>query len=35
MELAKLHKRAVALDVHQAKITVCAMTDDEVGQTSI
>ena len=35
MELAKLYKRVVGLDVHQAKITACAITEDEAGQTSI
>jgi transposase len=31
MELAKLYKRVVGLDVHQAKITVCAIIEDETG----
>ena len=35
MELAKLYKRVVGLDVHQAKITACAITEDEAGQTSV
>lgn len=35
MELAKLYKRVVGLDVHQAKITACAITEDDAGQTSV
>jgi transposase len=35
MELAKLYKRVVGLDVHQAKITACALIEDEAGETSV
>ena len=35
MELAKLYKRVVGLDVHQAKITACAITEEEAGETSV
>ena len=35
MELAKLYKRVVGLDVHQAKITACAITEAEAGQTRV
>jgi transposase len=35
MELTPLHKRVVALDVHQAKITACAIIEHDDGRTEI
>lgn len=35
MELTPMHKRVIALDVHQAKITACAVIDHEDGQTEV
>jgi len=35
MELVTLYKRVVGLDVHQAKITVCAIIEDETGDVTV
>ena len=35
MELTTLFKRVVGLDVHQAKITACAITEDEGGNVGV
>ena len=35
MEQAKRYKRVVGRDVHRAKITVGAITEDDAGQTSV
>ena len=35
MELTTLYKRVVGLDVHQAKITACAITEDEAGNVGV
>ena len=35
MELTALFKRVVGLDVHQAKITACAITEDEGGNVGV
>lgn len=35
MELKPLHKRVIGLDVHQAQITACAITEAPDGTTSI
>ncbi len=31
MELTPMHKRVIALDVHQSKITACALIEQEDG----
>ena len=35
MELVTLYKRVVGLDVHQAKIAVCAIIEDETGDVTV
>jgi len=35
MELAPLYRCVAALDVHQAKLTVCVLYEDEAGETHI
>ncbi|WP_291914487.1 hypothetical protein [Accumulibacter sp.] len=35
MELVTLYKRVVGLDVHQAKITACAILEDESGEVTV
>jgi transposase len=35
MELVTLYKRVVGLDIHQAKITACAITEDEMGNVAV
>jgi transposase len=35
MELTTLYKRVVGLDVHQAKITACAITEDDAGEVRV
>ena len=35
MELTTLYKRVVGLDVHQAKITACAISEDGAGNVSV
>jgi transposase len=35
MELVALHKRVIALDVHQAQISACAITEEADGSTRI
>ncbi len=35
MELVTLYKRVVGLDVHQAKITACAISEDEAGKVTV
>jgi transposase len=35
MELTTLYKRVVGLDVHQAKITACAITEDDAGEVGV
>ncbi len=35
MELVTLHKRVVGLDVHQAKITACSITEDDAGTVTV
>lgn len=34
MDLTPMHKRVIALDVHQAKITACAVVEHPLSQTS-
>lgn len=35
MELTAMHKRVIALDVHQAKITACAIVEDGDGHVEV
>ena len=35
MELTPMHKRVIALDVHQAKITACAVIEHEDGRVEV
>ena len=35
MELTPMHKRVIALDVHQAKITACAVVEHEDGRVEV
>ena len=35
MDLTPMHKRVIALDVHQAKITACAVVEHEDGRMEI
>ena len=35
MELIALHKRVIALDVHQAKITACAIVEHDDGRIEV
>jgi len=35
MELEQLYERVVGFDVHQPKITACAISEDEAGQTHV
>lgn len=35
MDLTPMHKRVIALDVHQAKISACAMMETEDGQVEV
>ena len=35
MDLTPMHKRVIALDVHQAKITACAMVEHEDGRVEV
>jgi transposase len=35
MELIPIHKRVIALDVHQAQITACAIVEDEGGHVEV
>lgn len=35
MELAPLYRCVAALDVHQAKLTVCVLYEDDAGETHI
>ena len=35
MDLTPMHKRVIALDVHQAKITACALVEHEDGRVEI
>jgi transposase len=35
MDLAPMHKRVIALDVHQAKITACAVVEHDDGRVEI
>lgn len=32
MELSSIHKRVIALDIHQAKITACAIIEHDDGR---
>jgi transposase len=33
MELVPIHKRVIGLDIHQAQITACAITEESGGET--
>lgn len=35
MDLTPMHKRVIALDVHQAKITACAVVEHEDGRVEV
>ena len=35
MELVPIHKRVIGLDIHQAQITACAITEEADGETRI
>nr|VFK78551.1 MAG: hypothetical protein BECKSD772D_GA0070982_101733 [Candidatus Kentron sp. SD] len=35
MELEPIYRCVAALDVHQAKLTVCVLYEDEAGQTQM
>ena len=35
MELTPMHKRVIALDVHQAKITACAIVEHDDGRVEV
>ena len=35
MDLTPMHKRVIALDVHQAKITACAIVEHEDGRVEV
>ncbi len=35
MELTPMHKRVIALDVHQAKITACAVVEHDDGRVDV
>lgn len=35
MELTPIYRSVVALDIHQAKLTVCALFEDEHGETQV
>ena len=35
MELTPMHKRVIALDVHQAKITACAVVEHDDGRADV
>jgi hypothetical protein len=35
MDLTPMHKRVIALDVHQAKITACAMVEHDDGHVEV
>ncbi|MDR2012722.1 MAG: transposase, partial [Rhodanobacter sp.] len=35
MELKPIHRRVIALDVHQAKITACAIVEHEDGRVEL
>lgn len=35
MDLTPMHKRVIALDVHQAKITACAMVEHDDGRLEV
>ena len=35
MDLTPMHKRVIALDVHQAKITACAVIEHDDGRVEV
>ena len=35
MDLTPMHKRVIALDVHQAKITACAVVEHDDGRVEV
>ena len=35
MDLPAIHQRVIGLDVHQAKITACAVVQHEDGRTEV
>ena len=35
MDLTPMHKRVIALDVHQAKITACAVIEHDDGRLEV